>query len=234
LFAGIGGFDLALREWVRTVVYCEIEPYQQTVLLRNMRLGKLDRAPIWSDVRTLRGGRCQRLTLSSAASHAKTFPLLMKMQKVLMETEAAFSLKSRDWLLKLDLKSFSWKTRQCSLLEDSTESVQSFPAWGTVVDLVLSQPPKLAPTTIENESTYWPTPTASDWKRWNQTKPSRNGLTITVWFYQKFQKKISLNAIEKMMGFPYRWAQLDHTEMQLFQWLRKPPSKNSSELEPKC
>lgn len=56
LFAGIGGFDIALREFVRTVVYCEIEPYQQAVLLRRMQSGELDRAPIWDDVKTLRGG----------------------------------------------------------------------------------------------------------------------------------------------------------------------------------
>lgn len=53
LFSGIGGISLALKPWVRTVAYCESEPYAQAVLLSRMRDGSLDSAPIWDDVRTL-------------------------------------------------------------------------------------------------------------------------------------------------------------------------------------
>ncbi len=55
LFSGIGGIGLALGPWVRTVAYCEQDRYAQGVLLSRMRSGDLDRAPIWNDVRTLRG-----------------------------------------------------------------------------------------------------------------------------------------------------------------------------------
>lgn len=55
LFSGIGGISLALKPWVRTVAYCEQDRYAQAVLLSRMRDGLLDRAPIWPDVRTLRG-----------------------------------------------------------------------------------------------------------------------------------------------------------------------------------
>lgn len=53
LFSGIGGIDIALREWVRPVAYCEIEPYCQSVLLQRMSEGYLFKAPIWPDVQTL-------------------------------------------------------------------------------------------------------------------------------------------------------------------------------------
>jgi len=53
LFSGIGGIDVALSEWVRTVAYCEIEPFCQSVLLSRMSEGDLPKAPIWDDVRTL-------------------------------------------------------------------------------------------------------------------------------------------------------------------------------------
>lgn len=53
LFSGIGGISLALRPYVQTVAYCEIEPYCQAVLLERMQAGDLDNAPIWNDVRTL-------------------------------------------------------------------------------------------------------------------------------------------------------------------------------------
>lgn len=55
LFAGIGGIDLALSPWVRTVAYCERDKYAQAVLLSRMAEGKIDNAPIWDDVRTLDG-----------------------------------------------------------------------------------------------------------------------------------------------------------------------------------
>lgn len=55
LFSGIGGIGLALGEWVRTVAYCEQDRYAQGVLLSRMQSGDIDKAPIWDDVKTLRG-----------------------------------------------------------------------------------------------------------------------------------------------------------------------------------
>jgi DNA (cytosine-5)-methyltransferase 1 len=53
LFSGIGGLSLALKEWVRPVAYCEIDPYCQAVLMSNMVREKLIKAPIWDDIRTM-------------------------------------------------------------------------------------------------------------------------------------------------------------------------------------
>lgn len=56
LFSGIGGISLALeRLGVRTVAYCESDRYAQGVLLSRMQSGELNTAPIWDDVKTLRG-----------------------------------------------------------------------------------------------------------------------------------------------------------------------------------
>lgn len=55
LFSGYGGITLALRDWVTPVAYCEIEAYAQAILLSRMLEGALPEAPIWDDVRTLRG-----------------------------------------------------------------------------------------------------------------------------------------------------------------------------------
>ncbi len=55
LFSGIGGLGLALDEWVRPIAYCESDLYAQAVLLSRMRSGELPLAPIWDDVRTLKG-----------------------------------------------------------------------------------------------------------------------------------------------------------------------------------
>lgn len=52
LFSGIGGISLALREYVRPIAYCEIDPYCQGVLLSKMVSGELLCAPICDDIRT--------------------------------------------------------------------------------------------------------------------------------------------------------------------------------------
>jgi site-specific DNA-cytosine methylase len=53
LFSGIGGISLALRDYMRPVAYCEIDPYCQSVLLSRMQTGDLPKAPIWDDITTL-------------------------------------------------------------------------------------------------------------------------------------------------------------------------------------
>lgn len=55
LFSGIGGISYALRDYIRPVAYCEIDPYCQGVLLSRMADGSLSNAPIWDTVTTLQG-----------------------------------------------------------------------------------------------------------------------------------------------------------------------------------
>ena len=52
LFAGIGGQALALKAaGVKTIGYCEIDDVNCDILRANMERGRLDRAPIFSDVK---------------------------------------------------------------------------------------------------------------------------------------------------------------------------------------
>jgi DNA (cytosine-5)-methyltransferase 1 len=53
LFSGIGGLTLALKPFSTPVLYCEIEAFCTSVLVARMRDGKVPRAPIHADVRTL-------------------------------------------------------------------------------------------------------------------------------------------------------------------------------------
>lgn len=55
LFSGIGGLSIALEGYARPVAYCENDRYAQAILMSRQRDGRLPIAPIWDDVRTLKG-----------------------------------------------------------------------------------------------------------------------------------------------------------------------------------
>ncbi len=50
LCSGVGGLDLGLSRWCRTVGYVERDAYAQAVLLARMEDSSLDRAPVWPDL----------------------------------------------------------------------------------------------------------------------------------------------------------------------------------------
>lgn len=56
IFTGIGGISLALKPWVRTVCYVEIDRYCQAVLQSRFKTGDLEPAPIWDDITTFDPG----------------------------------------------------------------------------------------------------------------------------------------------------------------------------------
>jgi hypothetical protein len=104
------------------------------------------------------------LTLYLAGFHAKTS---QPQEKVMdwMESEAECGEKWRGWLAKYDPDSSSWKTPQCSLLEEEQESLAILPKWGMTVNGLLWEQPMLMPHTRETEcglSANWPTPVHSE------------------------------------------------------------------------
>ena len=54
LFSGIGGISYALADVVETALYCEIDPLCQRILEARMEDGKLAKAPIHGDIKTLK------------------------------------------------------------------------------------------------------------------------------------------------------------------------------------
>ena len=64
-------------------------------------------------------------------------------------------------LAKLDRDTFLWKIPQCSLLEDSEQSLEIWPNWGTMRNGVCWEQMMWEQTTTENEFGYWLTPTAT-------------------------------------------------------------------------
>jgi DNA (cytosine-5)-methyltransferase 1 len=55
LFSGIAGNTIGLRQYIKTVAYCENDRHAQSVLLSRMADGSIEPAPIWDDITTLKG-----------------------------------------------------------------------------------------------------------------------------------------------------------------------------------
>jgi len=79
------------------------------------------------------------------------------------ESEAECGEKWHGLLARFDPNTHSWRTVQCSLLEDLNESLQTLPQWGMTVGGELYLLPTLVQNTNESESglSLVPTPTSS-------------------------------------------------------------------------
>jgi hypothetical protein len=112
-------------------------------------------------LREIHGGGRQCLTLSSEDSPAR-ISALQGLERAWTESEADYFTKPYDYVANFDRDSFSWKTSQLSLFEDSTALLWSSLRWGMIVAGRLYQPQKLAPRTCESDGSLLPTPTTQD------------------------------------------------------------------------
>src|SRR6185437_8171777 len=71
---------------------------------------------------------------------------------------AGYGLKWRGSFAKYDHGESKWKTAQCSLLGDSSEFLETWPRWGSMLNGECYLRPIVAPTISESASGFWPTP----------------------------------------------------------------------------
>jgi hypothetical protein len=112
----------------------------------------------------------EKLTLLQEDSLAKT-SLQQEREKELQAKEAVFGKKCRESFVRFDPDTLSWKTHQCSLLEDWESFSETWPQWGIMQDGECWEPTIFLPHILESEfgllvncggggATIWPTPTA--------------------------------------------------------------------------
>jgi len=150
------------------------------------------------------------LTLFRAGFHAKTLAHKEKeMAWTVSDQECGDTW--RGWLAKYDPDTSSWKTAQCSLLEEEQESLATLPKWGMTVNGLLWERPMLEPITRETEFGLWATPTRCDYKgctgtaNFQSRKKQFQDLTggqVTGTIYP------NPTTYEAMMGWPLGWTDL--------------------------
>jgi hypothetical protein len=156
------------------------------------------------------------LTLFLAAFPVRTSALQEK-EKESPESALDYGVKCSEWFAKLDPDSCSWKIPQCSLFEDSEQSLETWPRWGMMLGGVCWEqtPPELY--IIEPDFGWWPTPTASDWKATGRLEvlkrqgiPSEaGGQTRPQYHYARmFNRIMPVQAQENLNMWPLGWTDL--------------------------
>ncbi len=107
---------------------------------------------------------------SQEASHAKTLANAEQAQE-LKALDQDYGWKWRESFAKYSPDSCLWKTRQCSLLGDSGEYLETWPEWGWMRDGECSELHPLERPTTERGFTWLLTPTAQSWKAWSFRNP---------------------------------------------------------------
>ena len=111
------------------------------------------------------------LTLFREDFHAQTYQLQDEAQD-LTEKVLPCGITWQGWLAKFDPDSYSWKTAQCSFIEESGECLETFPVSGMTRDGLLWEHMTLERRTKETERGLWRTPdTGGGDIRTSQTRP---------------------------------------------------------------
>jgi hypothetical protein len=97
------------------------------------------------------------LTLFRAAFPVRTFPSQAEAQG-LTENSPQCGITWRGWLAKFDPDSYSWKTAQCSFIEESGECLATFPVSGMTRDGLLWEQSMSAHRIKGTERGLWRTP----------------------------------------------------------------------------
>lgn len=149
------------------------------------------------------------------------------------ENEADCGRKCYEWFAKLSQDGCSWKIPQCSLFEDSEQSLETWPKAGIMLGGECFLLPKSVYVIDEKECSSLPTPVKSDafrmklkaqtfmniYDRRKLTRIPGDGTLGTV-LPTFHQKRPSPESVEMMMSFPIGWTGLERLEMPKFQaWL---------------
>jgi len=159
------------------------------------------------------------LTLYLAGFHAKTSQLPVK-DPVLMENDLPCGTTWQGSLMKYDLNMSSWKTVQCSLVEDSTRSLVTLPKSGMTLDGQLWALPMLERRTKGTGSGWWRTP---DTGAGGTSGLLKQGIT-----HRPNGQPIQVRLVDQVNN-PHLWATptvMDHLPARQEEALRRQYDKN--------
>lgn len=144
-----------------------------------------------------------------------------------------YSLRLSGSFAIFDRASFSWRTCQPSLFEGWTASPSSFPRSGMTHDGTCYALAMWERRTIENDSGFYPTPLAMDYRgpglsrqRLARSRDNRS-LPLSTAFKIRHGYRLPASFVEYLMGYAPRHTVLEPWAMQWFRSVRGKPSAAS-------
>lgn len=191
---------------------------------KTMDASDLSRFGLTSQLLTVAHG-VELLTSYLADFPAKTSALPAEAQE-LMAVAAGCGPTWHGSFVKYDRASSTWKTAQCSLLEDSDEFSATWPKWGSMRSGVCWERTMPRLTMSVKEYGFWPTPTARDARTLSGSQPPKraptSGMplawTIALTLPPEDRPNGRLNPmwVEWLMGWPMGWTSLKPLAMDKF------------------
>lgn len=140
---------------------------------------------------------------------------------------AGYGEKCGGSFARFDRAASTWRTAQCSLLEDSDECSVTWPRWGSMRNGVCYPQPTWVPGTCATESglklsaeaMLWPTVTVhGNYNRKGLSSQSGDGLATMVRRFNGDARNGRLNPtwVEWLMGWPIGWSALQPLAMDRF------------------
>lgn len=169
----------------------------------------------------------EKSTSSLADFHAKTSANAAKAQD-LMANGRDFGQKWQESFAKFDQNLCKWRTRQCSLLGDLDEFLETWPEWGLMQNGECFERQPLEQRITDREFSWLLTPTAQSWKAWTFRNPlalirkNHADGNLQEQLMRQFQRMTTPQCQEILMMWPEGWTGSRPLEMDGFQqWLRE-------------
>jgi len=162
------------------------------------------------------------LTLYLADFRVRTYQS-QEMAQDLTENSQECGEKWHGLLARFDQNTSSWRTVQCSLLEDLNECLQTLPVWGMTVGGELYLRQTLVQTTSEKgygfvptQSGMWGTPKAQDSRHalWDRGKGNLGEQVAGL----HNGGKLNPMWVEWLMGWTLGWTDLKPLAMDKYHW----------------
>jgi hypothetical protein len=169
----------------------------------------------------------EALILLPEASPAKILASAAQAQE-LTANDPAFGWKWPESFVRFAPVSFSWRTRQCSLLGGLAEFSATWPEWGWMRNGECSELQPLERPIIEPGFSWLLTPTAQSWKAWTFRNPLKlirknhaDG-NLQEQLMRLYQRMITPRCQEILMMWPEGWTDSKPLVMDGFQrWLQE-------------
>lgn len=203
-------------------------PVLETSCLIDSEMEQLSVSPCGMTFEPLTEGRGGDVSMSLLEDFRAKTSASAEQEREYQALDPACGWKWPESFVRFAPGSFSWRTRQCSLLGGLAEFLETWPEWGWMRSGECSELPALERPIIEPGFSWLLTPTAQSWKAWTFRNPLKlirknhaDG-NLQEQLMRLYQRMTTPRCQEILMMWPEGWTDSKPLEMDGFlKWLHE-------------